>query len=69
MADSQKATNLNEEILNEDPDSLAVDADEDVQYEPFPDEKSSVVVTEPMIITIGRVKRKNALRSLPPEQQ
>lgn len=62
-------TNLNEELLAEDPDSLAVEADEEVAYEPKPDPEAGVVVTEPMIITIGRVKRKNALRSLPPEQQ
>lgn len=55
-------TNLNEELLSEDPDSLAVEADDDAYYEPYPDEESSVVVTEPDIITIGRGLRKTALK-------
>lgn len=51
---------LNEELLSEDPDSLAVEADDDAFYSP--DQESSVVVTEPDIITIGRGKRKEALK-------
>lgn len=53
--------NLNEELLSEDPDSLAVEADEDAFYEPFQND-GSVVVTEPEIITIGRGRRKVALK-------
>jgi hypothetical protein len=54
--------NLNEELLSEDPDSQAVEVDDDAYYEPFPDEASGVVVTEPDIITIGRGLRKDALK-------
>lgn len=53
-------TSLNEQLLSEDPDSLAVEADDDAFY--APDQESSVVVTEPEIITIGRGKRKEALK-------
>jgi hypothetical protein len=51
---------LNEELLAEDPESLSVEADDDAFYSPR--QESSVVVTEPEIITIGRGKRKEALR-------
>lgn len=53
-------TNLNEQLLSEDPDSLAIEADDDAFYSP--DQESSVVVTEPDIIPIGRGLRKEALR-------
>jgi len=53
-------TTLNEQLLSEDPDSLAVEADDDAYYSP--DQSDSVVVTEPEIITIGRGKRKTALK-------
>lgn len=63
-------TDLNEELLTEDPESQAIEATEDtVYFDPEPDEESSLVVTEPPIITIGREKRRAALRSVPPEQQ
>lgn len=55
-------TDLNQQILNEDPDSLAIEADEDVQYDP--NEESAVVATEPLIITLGRKKRKDAVREM-----
>ncbi len=53
-------TSLNDQLLNEDPDSLAVEADDDAFYSP--EQESSVVVTEPDIIPIGRGLRKEALR-------
>ena len=62
-------TTLNEELLSEDPNSQAVEADENVYYTPEPDQESGVVVTEPDIITIGRKLRKDAVRSVPPEQR
>lgn len=62
-------TNLNEELLSEDPDSLAIEADEESVYDPTPDPDSHVVVTEPKIISVGRSRRKDALRNLPPEQR
>lgn len=52
--------NINDELLNEDPDSLAIEADEDSYY--APDQDSLVVVTEPEIISIGRGKRKEATK-------
>ena len=55
-------SNLNEQLLSDDPDSLAVEVDEEVFYTPEPDGESSVVVTEPDIIPIGRGLRKEALR-------
>mgnify|MGYP000898371147 CR=1 FL=1 len=60
-------TNINEELLDEDPESLAVEADEDIQYEP--DTDSNVVAVEPKIISVGRGKRKDALRNLSQEQR
>jgi hypothetical protein len=53
-------TNINEELLGEDPESQSIEADDDAYYSP--DQGSSVVVTEPEIITIGRGKRKEALK-------
>jgi hypothetical protein len=51
---------LNDDLLNEDPDSQAVEADDDAYYSPY--QSTSVVVTEPEIITIGRGLRKDALK-------
>lgn len=53
---------LNEQLLDEDPNSQAVEVDDEAFYEPYPDKDSGVVVVEPDIITIGRGKRKDALR-------
>lgn len=52
---------LNEDILNEDPDSLAVEADESLEYEP--ESTSNVVAVEPLIITKGRADRKKFLKN------
>jgi hypothetical protein len=61
---------LNDELLSDDPDSLAVEADDDdIQFTPEPDEDSGVVSIEPDIISIKRAERKRALRALPPEQK
>lgn len=53
---------LNSDILDEDPESLAIEADEQINYEP--DTESNVVALEPLIITVGRKKRKDAVRSM-----
>lgn len=53
--------NLNEQLLSEDPDSLAIEASEDAFYAPD-QEDTLVVVTEPEVISIGRGMRKEALR-------
>lgn len=53
-------TDINEDLLNEDPESLAIEADETVEYDPGTE--SSVVAIEPLIITVGRKKRKDALK-------
>lgn len=50
-----------DKILEPDDESLAIEVDEDIQYDPG--EESSVVALEPMIITLGRKKRKDALMS------
>lgn len=50
-----------------DADGLAVDADENVTYEPESD--SSVVAEEPKIIQVGRSEKKRYLRKLPEEQK
>lgn len=60
-------TDLNDELLNVDPESQAVEVDGDVQY--LPDTDSQVVAIEPPIISIGRGKRSDYLRRLPSEQQ
>lgn len=52
---------INEDLLNEDPDSLAIEADETVQYEP--DTDSQVVAVEPLIITKGRATRRKYLKN------
>ncbi len=63
-------SNLNEDLLSEDPDSFAVEADdEDLQFTPEPDEDSGVVSIEPSIISIKRAERKRSLRALPEEQK
>lgn len=61
---------INEDLLSEDPDSFAVEADdEDLQFTPEPDESSGVVSVEPAIISIKRGERKQALRQVPEEQK
>lgn len=61
---------LNDELLSDDPDSLAIEADdEDLQFTPEPDETSGVVSIEPDIISIKRAERRKSVQSLPPEQQ
>lgn len=59
--------NINEELLSIDPDSQAVEASEDVQFEL--ETTSQVVATEPPIISIGRGKRLEALRAMQNEQK
>lgn len=66
---SKKAMLTNEAILAEDPDSQAIEADEDCDYTPLPDNDSSVVVVEPDMIHLGRKMMKDALRTLPEEQK
>lgn len=58
---------INDDLLNDDPDSLAVEADESAVYDP--ETESNVVVTEPKIISVGRGVRKREMRELPPEQK
>lgn len=58
-------TDLNKQILDADPESFAVEADDDIQYDP--NEQSNVVAVEPMIITVGRKRRRDALRHLSSE--
>jgi len=53
---------INEELLDEDPESLVLEADDNVQYDPKT--KSNIVVLEPEIITQGRRKRKSAVRDM-----
>ena len=55
---------LNDDLLSDDPDSQVVEEGEDVRYTPYPDEDSAVVVAEPEIITIGRKRRRDALRDM-----
>lgn len=63
-------SNLNEDLLSDDPDSLAIEADdEDLQFTPNPDENSGVVSVEPYIISVKRAERRRAVRALPPEQK
>lgn len=45
-----------------DDESLAVEADDEVNY--TPDSDSAVVAVEPRIITIGRKRKKDDLRKL-----
>jgi hypothetical protein len=58
---------INEELLNVDPDSQAVEVSDDVQFDPNP--TNQVVATEPPIISIGRGKRIEALRTMQDEQK
>lgn len=55
-------TNINKDILDDD-DSLAVEADDTVEYQP--DSSDNVVVVEPMVITQGRAKRRKFLKNEP----
>jgi hypothetical protein len=59
---------INEQLLDDDPESQAVEADlDDVQFAPEPSEDDQVIAIEPEIISIGRGKRKKALRELSQE--
>lgn len=60
-------TDLNEELLDEDADSLSIEADEEIQYEP--DTDSQVVAIEPLVITKGRADRKKFLKNEVPDLQ
>lgn len=54
----------NEEILSDDPASMAVEAEEPLEYTPEPTDSDGVVVVEPKIITIGRKKRRREMRDM-----
>ena len=56
---------INKQILDEDPESLAIEADENIMYDP--NEDSNVVAVEPIVITLGRKIRKDAVRKLQEE--
>lgn len=59
---------LSEDLLDENPDSQAVEADiDEEQYTPEPE--SNLVIVEPEVISVGRGKRKKYLRQLSPEQR
>lgn len=59
---------LNESLLDDDPDSQAIEADlNDVQFTPEPSKNDYVIAVEPPIISVGRGKRKIALRKLSEE--
>lgn len=60
MTDLSRAEN--EDLLTVHPDDLAVEVDEDPEYDPH--EQSNVVVVEPPIISIGRSKRVKELYPL-----
>jgi hypothetical protein len=60
MTDLTKAEN--EDILTVHESDQAVEADDEIQYDPL-DESSSVVVVEPPIISIGRAKRTAAIKA------
>lgn len=55
-------SSVNEDLLSDDPDAAAIEADDDVAFEPETD--SQVVAIEPPIISIGRAKRRAAMRKL-----
>lgn len=59
---------LDHDLLDEDPESQAIDADEDAYYEPFIEDNVNVVVTEPDVISIGRGKRHAEMRKVRNEQ-
>jgi hypothetical protein len=59
---------LNDDILNPDSNSQAIEADEEDYYTPQPSEDSGVVTTEPDIIRIGRKLRKDVLRDMQKEE-
>lgn len=54
-------SDINKEVLDDDPDSLAVEADDNVYY--LPDSESSVVAVEPQVVTNGRLKRRKYLKN------
>lgn len=60
-------TNQDEELLAEDPEGLAIEADEELQYQPETD--SNVVAVEPIIITKARAERKRFLKNDLPKLQ
>lgn len=65
LALKKAMTSLNEELLDDDPKSQAIEADEDIQYEPETD--SQVVAVEPLVVTQGRAKRKQFLKNEVPK--
>jgi hypothetical protein len=48
----------------EEPETQAVEVDDEPQYNPEPDNDDGVVVVEPEIITIGRKNLKDDLRKM-----
>lgn len=57
-----------DELLDEEENSQAFEADDELEFDPNPDKNAGVVATEPPIIAIGRKNRKDELRKLSPEQ-
>lgn len=57
-----------DDLLDEDENTQAFDADGELDFTPTPDEDAGVVSVEPPIIAIGRKNRKDELHKLPPEQ-
>lgn len=57
-----------DELLDEDENTQAFDADTEPDFTPNPDKNAGVVAVEPPIIAIGRKNRKDELHKLPPEQ-
>jgi hypothetical protein len=69
MDGSDFSSKENEDVLSDHPDDQAVEFDDGTAqpYVPFPDKDSSVVIVEPTVISIGRQKHREALRTLPPK--
>lgn len=58
-----------DELLEDDDDAQAFEAEPEPVFDPEFDENSGVVVVEPPIISIGRAKRREHLRKLQEESE
>lgn len=53
-----------DELLIDEPESQAFDADDEPEFNPTPSKDDNVVVVEPKIINVGRNRRRNDMRKM-----
>jgi hypothetical protein len=58
-----------DDLLDDTEDSQVIDVDEELQFDPNPNENAGVVAVEPEVISIGRGIRKREMQKLQKESK